>query len=54
MHEEREQSKTGYAAFTARERELARSRARRDARDAVQDAGEPEDRPASTADRPRP
>jgi hypothetical protein len=60
MSAERDQYKSNYAAFTARERELARSRARRDtldtraARGAVHDGGKTEGRPAPTADSPAP
>jgi hypothetical protein len=57
MPSEKDQSRSSYGAFTARERELERSRARRDvidARDAVRDAGDTEGRPALAADRPSP
>jgi hypothetical protein len=54
MSAERAQFKSSYGAFVARERELARNRARRDARDAAPDAGSSGDRPPTPADRPSP
>jgi hypothetical protein len=50
----RDQFKSSYGTFTARERELERSRARRDVRDATRDPANTEDQPAPTADRPSP
>ena len=46
--------KSSYGAFATRERELARSRARRDARDVAREPGDAGGRPAPASDRPLP
>jgi hypothetical protein len=48
MPSERNQFKSSYGAFTARELELERSRARRDAREAAADAASTRERPTTT------
>ena len=48
----RDHFKSSYGAFTARERELERSRARRDARDAARDTGTDRHRPAGAPENP--
>ena len=56
----RDQFKSSFGTFTARERELERSRAHRDARDerdardAVRDTGSKDGQPDPAADRPSP
>jgi hypothetical protein len=50
----RDQFKSSYGAFAARQRELERNRARHDARDAAHDVPGAGGQPAAVPDRPGP